>query len=208
MTFVRDACLKLCLFCSWQLRKRHHFWRTSQTYFGPSYFNKALVNYLLFFNFFCPIWYLLYSAVSNQVIIILFLKTYNHFTSCTYYNFPFTENYVSVQNWIELTWAQQSSICFFKSLRVLAVLFSIAIICIFFWICNVSVNYFGRRQVQVNLCQKLFFLQNRVRTCRVQKLFWMSETISVHNMFSPGLSLEFSCIELVIQWTICRHIVG
>ena len=24
----------------------------------------------------------------------------------------------------------------------------------------------------------------------------MSETISVHNMFSPGLSLEFSCIEL------------
>ena len=41
----------------------------------------------------------------------------------------------------------------------------------------------------------------------VQKLFWMSETISVHNMFSPGLSLEFSCIELVIQWTICCHIV-
>ena len=36
----------------------------------------------------------------------------------------------------------------------------------------------------------------------------MSETISVHNMFSPGLSLEFSCIELVIQGTICRHIVG
>ena len=26
----------------------------------------------------------------------------------------------------------------------------------------------------------------------------MSETISVHNMFSPGLSLEFSCIALVI----------
>ena len=24
----------------------------------------------------------------------------------------------------------------------------------------------------------------------------MSETISVHNMFSPGLSLEFSCIKL------------
>ena len=35
----------------------------------------------------------------------------------------------------------------------------------------------------------------------------MSETISVHNMFSPGLSLEFSCIELVIQRTMCRHIV-
>ena len=27
----------------------------------------------------------------------------------------------------------------------------------------------------------------------------MSERISVHNMYSPGLSLEFSCIELVIQ---------
>ena len=62
---------------------------------------------------------------------------------------------------------------------------------------------FGQlRQLQVNLCQKL------ERTSCVQKLFWMSETISVHNMFSPGLSLEFSCIELVIQWTICRHIVG
>ena len=55
--------------------------------------------------------------------------------------------------------------------------------------------------VQVNLCQKLFFLQNMGRTCCVQKMFWMSETISVHNMFSPGLSLEFSCIEPVIQWT-------
>ena len=49
---------------------------------------------------------------------------------------------------------------------------------------------------------------NLGRTCCVQKLFWMSETISVHNMFSPVLSLEFSCIALVIQWTICRHIVG
>ena len=62
--------------------------------------------------------------------------------------------------------------------------------------------------VQVNLCRKLFILQNMGRTCCVQKLFWMSETFSVHNMFSPGLSLDFSCIKLVIQWTICRHIVG
>ena len=36
----------------------------------------------------------------------------------------------------------------------------------------------------------------------------MSGTISVHNMFSPDLSLAFSCIELVIQKTICPHIVG
>ena len=62
--------------------------------------------------------------------------------------------------------------------------------------------------LQVNLFQKYFFLQNMGRTYCVQKLFWMSETISVYNMFSPGLSLEFSCIELVIQWTICHHIVG
>ena len=64
-----------------------------------------------------------------------------------------------------------------------------------------------QKGIQVNLCQKLFFLQNMGRTCCVQKMFWMSETISVH-MFSPGLRLEFSCIKLVIQWTIYRHIVG
>ena len=39
--------------------------------------------------------------------------------------------------------------------------------------------------VQVNLCQELFFLQNMRRTFCVKKLFWMSETISAHNMFSP-----------------------
>ena len=33
----------------------------------------------------------------------------------------------------------------------------------------------------------------------------MSETNSVHIKFSLGLSLEFSCIELVLQWTICRY---
>ena len=54
-------------------------------------------------------------------------------------------------------------------------------------------------EVQVNLCQKLFFLQNMGRTCCVQNFFKMSETITVHNMFSPGLNLEFSCIELIIQ---------
>ena len=38
--------------------------------------------------------------------------------------------------------------------------------------------------IQVNLCKKLFFLQNMGRTGCVQKLFWMSKTISVHNEFS------------------------
>ena len=74
---------------------------------------------------------------------------------------------------------------------------------------GVSNSYFARCQkVQVNLCQKLFFLHNMERMCCVQKLFWISETISVHNMFSPGLSLEFSHIKLVIQWTISRPVVG
>ena len=48
----------------------------------------------------------------------------------------------------------------------------------------------------------------RTRKGCLHKLFWMSETIFVHNMYSPGLSLDLSCIELVIQWTICRNIVG
>ena len=73
---------------------------------------------------------------------------------------------------------------------------------------KLTLKWHRKYLVQINLCQKLSFLQNMGRTCCVQKLFWMSEAISVHNMFSPGLSLEFSCIELVIQWTICRHIVG
>ena len=40
---------------------------------------------------------------------------------------------------------------------------------------------------------------NLRRTCCEQKLFLTFRTIFVHNMFSPCLSLEFSCIELVIQ---------
>ena len=61
--------------------------------------------------------------------------------------------------------------------------------------------------VQVNLCQNFFFLQNTGRTCCVQKLFWMSETVSVHNMFSPGrawnfhvLNLQFNEQSVVILW--------
>ena len=43
---------------------------------------------------------------------------------------------------------------------------------------------FNRKDsLQGNLCQKLFFLQNIGRTCCVQKLFWTSETISLHNKF-------------------------
>ena len=41
--FVWDAHQKLCLFYSWQLRRRHNFWWASQTNFGPSCFVRALV---------------------------------------------------------------------------------------------------------------------------------------------------------------------
>ena len=54
--------------------------------------------------------------------------------------------------------------------------------------------------LHVNFCQKLFFLQNMGRTCCVQKLSWKSETISVHNIFSPGLSLEFNEQSVIILW--------
>ena len=46
--------------------------------------------------------------------------------------------------------------------------------------------------------------ENTCRTCCVYKLFFFCffltfRTILVHNMFYPCLSLEFSCIKLVIQ---------
>ena len=69
---------------------------------------------------------------------------------------------------------------------------------------SVSWSYYWRGYrrssavLQVNLCQKLFFLQKMGRTCCVQKLLWMSETIFVRNMFSPRLSFwqRFTCTGL------------
>ena len=55
---------------------------------------------------------------------------------------------------------------------------------------------FIKLQVQY---MKIPSVQNMGKTYCAQKLFLMSEKNSVHNMFSPGLSLAFSCIELVIQ---------
>ena len=95
--------------------------------------------------------------------------------------------------------------------------------------------------IQVNLCQKLFFLENMGENMlctevvlNVKNNFCTGKSLSEALLFpehggehvvyrnwsecrkqflyttcSPHvLSLEFSCIELVIQWTICRHIVG
>jgi hypothetical protein len=58
-------------------------------------------------------------------------------------------------------------------------------------------------QLLVNLCQKLFFLQNKGRTCCVQKLFWMSETISVHNRprFELGIFMYWTCNSMNNLWS-------
>ena len=55
---------------------------------------------------------------------------------------------------------------------------------------NIYNTFMGKNQksqfsLQVNLCQKLLFLHNMGRTCCVNKLSWMSKSISVHSMFSP-----------------------
>ena len=88
------------------------------------------------------------------------------------------------------------------------------------------------QMLQVSLCQKLLFLHQlthnmttdcslnyNFKTWKFQAQTW-GEHVLYRNCFrhaeqflyttcSPHvLSLEFSCIELVIQWTICRHIVG
>ena len=66
-------------------------------------------------------------------------------------------------------------------------------------------QYDGRLFIEFRVHQACTFntrklqAQNKLRTCCVQKLIQITETISEHNMFSPGLSLEFSCIELVVQ---------
>ena len=58
-----------------------------------------------------------------------------------------------------------------------------------------ATDAFLMKSVQVNLCQKLFFLQNMGRTCCSECQTQFLYTICAR----PGLSLEFSCIELVIQ---------
>ena len=67
------------------------------------------------------------------------------------------------------------------------------------YICTFTYIYYQSiwSVVQVNLCQKLLFLQNMGRTCCVQKLFGMSKPISVHNMFFPcselGICMFWTC---------------
>ena len=84
--------------------------------------------------------------------------------------------------------------------------------------------------LQVNHCQKLSFLHQpthnmmtdfslnyKFNTWKFQAQTWGEHV--VYKFFSEcqkqflyttcwGLSLEFSCVELVIQWTFCHHIVG
>ena len=50
---------------------------------------------------------------------------------------------------------------------------------------------------------------SKIRTCCVHKLFWISKQKQKNNLCTQHvLSLEFSCTDLVIQRTICCHIVG
>ena len=44
------------------------------------------------------------------------------------------------------------------------------------------------------LSEALLFAEHEENMLCPKKLLWMSETISVHNMFSPRLNLEFSCM--------------
>ena len=60
-------------------------------------------------------------------------------------------------------------------------------------------QYDDRLFIELQLQYMKIPSSNLGRTCCVQKLFLTFRTIFVHNMFSPGLSLEFSCIEVVIQ---------
>ena len=56
-----------------------------------------------------------------------------------------------------------------------------------------------------------FQAQNMLRKCCVHKLvvfFWHSEQYRYTTCSQHVLSLEFSCIELMIPWTICRHVGG
>ena len=50
-----------------------------------------------------------------------------------------------------------------------------------------------------SLSEALLFVEHGENMLSTKNILNVSETISVQNMFSPGLSLEFSYIELVIQ---------
>ena len=62
----------------------------------------------------------------------------------------------------------------------------------------------------VNLCQKLsFFAQHGENVlCTKMVLNVRNNICTQYVLPGPGLSLEFSCIEFVIQWTICRAVVS
>ena len=45
------------------------------------------------------------------------------------------------------------------------------------------------RNIQVNLCQKLFFLQNMGRTCSVQRLFWITVGGIAHICFKQWFQI-------------------
>ena len=66
-----------------------------------------------------------------------------------------------------------------------------------------SIKHFTAYHLAIDLCagkslsEALIFASTNPQYD--DRLFHTFKTIFVHNMFSPGLSLEFSCIELLIQ---------
>ena len=52
-------------------------------------------------------------------------------------------------------------------------------------------------------------LNYKLCTWKLQALFWMPKQKQNNNLCTQHvLCLQFSCTELIIQWTICCHIVG
>ena len=79
---------------------------------------------------------------------------------------------------------------------------------IFFLISHWNFDKYKRNGflLQVNLCQKLFFLHNMGRTCCVQNCS-ESQKQFLYTTCSPQIWACNSFIELVVQLTICCHIV-
>ena len=71
-----------------------------------------------------------------------------------------------------------------------------------------SVRPENRQNTGKSLSEALLFAEHGENMLCTKIVLNVRNDFCINNIFSPGLSLEFSCIELVIQWTICCHIVG
>ena len=93
--------------------------------------------------------------------------------------------------YIILAWGEKNPAFYWASFSIVYIWSSISK-----W--HSSVNFHDRIFLQVNLCQKLFFLQNMGKTCCVQKMFWMSET---NNNFCTQHVLPRFELGIFMYWT-------